>query len=349
MPKHIYNSASKVKCPICDFEFIPKYFHQEDVKYKFENKNESKGFKFFKKSNGHFKPLYAIRKSWITSCPECNYILRFVAEIGNKELANGSARILSRKQFKELGTKYKYTFSRYNKPYNEIIYYDKQNIKELKNQIIEKIEGLDLHDWGSIYIKWNNEEIQSFKFLIMFCSYFERHCELKNERTNVQDYYKKIDSLQISPQLKKLLTTTKRLQEKTIYEHYDLDESDAELIRKTFLKLMFELILNQLKDLDLDRIFYKEDVEEFQKHLYYVELRSLLTTYIDEKLSLQQELPNFIDSLLRSLKFPLISFHDKRFPKIKIKNPFQSNKIKNSFQFIKDKLKHKKQNTDNYK
>ena len=78
---------TKLKCPSCGVEFIPISYDlisedepsHNDLAYQLKS-DKLPGF------NMRIYPFTFISKYWITFCPECGYILRYVAEIGKKQL-----------------------------------------------------------------------------------------------------------------------------------------------------------------------------------------------------------------------------------------------------------------------
>ncbi|MFW9819977.1 MAG: hypothetical protein ACFFE5_10235, partial [Candidatus Thorarchaeota archaeon] len=76
----------KVKCPVCGSKFIPDSFHFEKTSF---DQTVSKG-EFIEFPNGkhqlELKPFTSFRGSYVTYCPECKYLIKFAAEIGQKEI-----------------------------------------------------------------------------------------------------------------------------------------------------------------------------------------------------------------------------------------------------------------------
>ena len=73
----------KLKCPLCSIKFIPRTFYPEEATFSSDGKLLS-GFNGYISSSG-VKPAEVILGSWITYCPNCNYIMKFVKEIVKKE------------------------------------------------------------------------------------------------------------------------------------------------------------------------------------------------------------------------------------------------------------------------
>ncbi|MHA2088307.1 MAG: hypothetical protein ACW972_08515, partial [Promethearchaeota archaeon] len=74
----------KLKCPVCNTKFIPRTFYPEEAIFSTSDGKKLSGFNGYISSRG-VKPIEVILSSWITYCPKCNYVLKFVKEIVKKE------------------------------------------------------------------------------------------------------------------------------------------------------------------------------------------------------------------------------------------------------------------------
>jgi hypothetical protein len=315
MSRELYKSAETVKCPACDFKFIPKYYQLEKVKPTFGNGNHDfkhKLLTFFKLSNGHEKPAHLIRKSWITSCPQCAYILRFAAELGEKMVLNGKKTVFHIGEYKEGEKRIKYDFKSIGKPYKEIIEYDKRYIQDQKDLIMDVLNDLNLHKWGLIYKEWRAEKkIDSFRFLIRFCSLLEEYFKTLNQRSQAQ-LFSKIEALSFSNKLKEQITEIFELKENSTKYSYDLNEQDESKLKKTYLQLLFELVSEKLKPLKLHLFFNIEGIEDFQKRHYFSEIKKFFFNYFQGNSCIGEEGDSFLTLLLKSLEFPLYDLYDTR-------------------------------------
>ncbi|NVM38363.1 MAG: hypothetical protein HWN81_22400, partial [Candidatus Lokiarchaeota archaeon] len=78
------NKKEKLKCPLCNIKFIPRTFYPYEATFTSSDGKLLSGFNGYISSSG-VKPSEVILGSWITYCPNCNYIMKFVKEIVKKE------------------------------------------------------------------------------------------------------------------------------------------------------------------------------------------------------------------------------------------------------------------------
>jgi len=317
LAKKPVKNENKVKCPLCGFKFIPTFFHIDKVNYKFENQNHIINIHFFKSSNNNGKqirPLQVIRKTWVTSCPSCSYILRFAAEMGKKELIEtykypiegNLKRVLHKSEFKERDQAYRYNFYTIDKPFRDSLNYSKELNEETQNKIESSLEELNLSIWGNIYKAWKLEnQMDSFKFLIRFFSNFEKLNENFANETNEQEITPKIDALNLPESLKKLLLKAYALRNKTINDNYELTENDEIMIQGVFIKLVLELVLQRLKPLKLNNVNLQSNYDGFDENYFYLELTDFLHKYLQNILGIKNFEEEFFNPLLKSLKIPI--------------------------------------------
>ena len=305
MKPSLYRTADKVKCPVCNKKFIPTYYHLEKNNYESEisvfnlriTKHDNKG--------GELVPKKLIRKSWVTSCPKCHYVLRFAAEIGKKRILNGDSTFFHVNEFKENQRWFKYEVESIDKPFDDIIAYEKKFLNNLKNEITEALSDLNLHRWGNLYKKWVSDfSIDSFKFLIRFCSNFDKYCEELNEWANTQGMKYKIETLDLSEDLKETMIKVEQIRFASINNNYELSSKDEGIIRRVFLKLMFELISKKLQPLNLGDISSLDFNDEYDKEIFFLKVEQFIENHIEDNLGLRNELHNFMGALFRKLSLP---------------------------------------------
>lgn len=305
MDPSVYKSASRIKCPVCNHKFIPAYYHLEKIDYVLENNHHNFKIMKHKTSNGDLKPKNVVRKSWITNCPKCFYVLRFAAELGKKRFLNGDSSIFHLKEFKENNKWFKYEYESIKQPVDELATHNKKYLKIIENNIVEALEGLNLFKWGILYKKWMNDfSIDSFKFLIRFCHNFDNYCEELYEWASTQGIEYKIETLNLSDELKETMVKIEKLRLDSMNKNYELNKKDEEVIRKAFLKLMFELIYNRLKDLELDQLCLLEFYDDYDKEILTSKVKRYIEKYIEGNLGLGIELENFMGALFRKLSLP---------------------------------------------
>ena len=296
----------KIKCPMCGKKFVPKSFHREKVKYEFGGTIYRIKIPKFKNSNENGRPYNIVRRSWVTFCPKCKYIIKFVAEVGKKEMLAEFSSFLHLKEFKENGNIYEYNFYNFEKPYKETLYYNKILVEGLRNSILNTLKDLRLEHWGKLYKMWRIENvIDSFKFLIRFFSLILKHFEIPNIKISNAKYSEQIKNLDISEDLKKDLLEIEKLREKVIYEYYDLNKVDENFIQNIFFNLTFDLIFKKLEPMGLNSIYNKKESEIIDNEILYSELKKIFGNYLDEQLGLGEYANEFVISLLKKLNITL--------------------------------------------
>ena len=305
MKPSIYKSADKIKCPVCNKKFVPTFYHLERNNYESEINVFNLRITKHDQKNGNIVPKQLIRKSWITSCPKCHYVLRFAAEVSKKILLNGDSTFFHIKEFKENQRWFKYEVESLDKPVDEIITYDEKYLNSVKNEITDALSDLKLHRWGILYKRWAHDfSIDSFKFLIRFCSNFDKYCEELNEWANTQGIKYKIEALNLSEDLKEAMIKVDQLRLASINNNYELSSKDEGVIRKTFLKLMFELVYKKLKSLNLGEINSLDFIDDYDKEIFILKVEQFIENHIEGNLGLGNELHNFIGALFRKLSLP---------------------------------------------
>ena len=78
------NDKEKINCPVCKMKFIPRTFYPDEAIFSTHDGKKVSGFNGYI-STRTVKPQEVILSSWVTYCPSCNYILRFVKEVVRKE------------------------------------------------------------------------------------------------------------------------------------------------------------------------------------------------------------------------------------------------------------------------
>lgn len=300
--------TEKLKCPLCSVEFIPRFFHLEKLKFEVSAPVHLVNRFKFKSSNGGFQPPNIVSRSWVTTCPECNYIIRFAAEMGKKEFLDQDSRsFLNFREFKEDGKHYEYKFYNLNKPYKEAHYYNEDLIGQLKERILKSLNDSFLSDWGFLYKVWKiDSQIDSFKFLIKFLAYIEKYIESLEISIDLDStIIAQIGALYIPYEIKENIISLIRIRQKTIGEYYELTGKDEELMQKTYIDFTLELFFQEIASLHLNNVIIKEDPHALDKEFYYLELKTLLQNYIKNTLYIQEESSFHAITMLNRLKITL--------------------------------------------
>ncbi|MFW9882085.1 MAG: hypothetical protein ACFFG0_54165 [Candidatus Thorarchaeota archaeon] len=296
----------KIKCPMCESEFIPESFHIENLDI-----NRSLYVGEIYKSD-EIDPKYKIRppiimnRAWVTYCPECLYTIRFAAQILRKELAEKVDHTATSSQFKESGVIYVYNPYTYNKPFMELTDYNIAYIEQLKTDIKNIFTKLKVEEWGALYSSWRNEkQIDSFKFLVRFITYLDNHHTYHYGANKEKKMPEKIRELNFPSELENLLLKVNGIRNNIVHGKISLQEKDEILINEAYFKLIFNLIAENLKSLNLDKLSIEDDKINIESEDLYSEIRAFLHNYLGELLGLKKFYKPFLIPLLKELKIPI--------------------------------------------
>jgi rubredoxin len=300
MKHNKYPLKGKIKCPVCNFHFIPEAFQYEKTNF---IEIKSKGEPLKVKNKDHqliLKPYTEIKDSWVTYCPDCGYLMKFVAEVGKKELVEQSSRILKRGAFEEFGDTFKYKFKSRQKAYMDYLDYLIEKIDGIKADIKKALDEVNFTRWGDPYIEWmNDKSIDSFKFLIHFQANIEDYCNSQLPDFKSMDMMEKIKACNLPNELEESLAKVQDLLNKIAHDVYELSEEEDEIVERAFIQFAYYLVGKQLKPLNLDdiRIDPEHDFIDINKINY--EIQEFLRLYLYDILRIKE----FDDKFL----FPLLS------------------------------------------
>ncbi len=292
----------KIKCPICNFEFIPESFHFEKSHFDLV---ESKGelMEFHKEKHQiAVKPFSSIRGSWVTYCPECGFMFKFAAEVGKKEIVEESSRIKKLSSFKEFGKHYKYTFVPQNKPYMDYLDYFIEKVDVIRNTIKNALDEVNLFQWGDPYREWKHDKnVDSFKFLVRFFTNLEEYTKTQVEEYNNKDMEEKIKELDLPEDLEILMHSIRKLRNKIVHEAYEITEEEDNTIERAFIKFVSHLVVKQLKPLNLDKIEIEPGYEFIDINKINYEIQNFLQLYLYSTLRIKEFQKLFLNPLLEDL------------------------------------------------
>ncbi|MFX1377890.1 MAG: hypothetical protein ACFFA4_02255 [Promethearchaeota archaeon] len=227
------NKKEKLKCPLCNNKFIPRTFYPEEATFSSEGKLLS-GFNGYISSSG-VKPAEVILSSWITYCPNCNYIMKFVKEIVKKEKIQSPG--ITNKEIKEKYNNYYFGF-----PFEDYSQYLTEVSEKVKISIKKSLKGVDLNIWENMY------EIQdTFKLLVRFYANLEKYCDAQVPDENEKDLPTKIKSLKLLPDLENLLLELNEIRKQTIQGNYELSNGDKEKVNNAVVNFTLNLIEKHIK------------------------------------------------------------------------------------------------------
>ena len=308
MEQNKFPLKEKLKCPICNFEFIPESFHFEKTHFDvIESKGELMSFQNAKHQLT-VKPFTSFRGSWVTYCPECGYLIRFAAEIGKKEITEEHSRIGIRKRgsFEEFGKSHKYDYHDRVKPYMDQSDYFIEKVDSVKRKIKDALDKINFDHWGAPYREWKTDKnVDTFKFLIRFYTNIKDYSNSQVENYNNKEMPEKINELNLPSLLVELLGDILKLHNKVIHNVYQLNEEEEELVEKAFIQFMYYLVGKQLKPLNLNKIEIKPEYDFIDKAEVYHEIREFLHLYLQSTLYIQEFDNNFFIPLLEKLEIPV--------------------------------------------
>ncbi|KKK57317.1 hypothetical protein LCGC14_3055680, partial [marine sediment metagenome] len=221
-----------LKCPICNNKFIPEAFHLEKVIM--DTMDTSRGVNIISEREAirelEIKPHNLLRKAWITNCPQCNFILRFTAELVKKELNELEGRKIS--NFNEMGINYFYNLYNYAKPCMDYADYYKEALLDIKSKIQNVLEKINIEELGKLCRDFmTDKKVDAFKFLIRFYGILEKYCNSLVSDDNEKNMYQKIKESSFPQQLENSLDEIRDLRNKIVHEGYDLTQDDEEKIK----------------------------------------------------------------------------------------------------------------------
>lgn len=226
----------KLKCPLCNSKFIPRTFYPEEAIFSVANGKKLSGFNGYISSSG-VKPTEVILGSWITYCPSCNYVMKFVKEIVKKEKIQ-SQTVISR-DIKEKYNSYYFGF-----PFEDYSQYITEVAEKIKNNIEKSLKKLDLTVWESMY-----EIDDTFKLLVRFYANLENYCDSQLSPPNGKDLPTKIKLLNLSPNLEFTLLELNEVRIQTIHSAYELSDNDKDRINEVVISFTLNLIKKHIKPL----------------------------------------------------------------------------------------------------
>ena len=194
----------KLKCPVCNTKFIPRTFYPEEAIFSTSDGKKLSGFNGYISSSG-VKPTEVILSSWITYCPNCNYVLKFVKEIVKKEKIQSQVALV--KDIKEKYNNYYFGFQ-----FEDYSLYLQNVSEKVKSTIETSLKNLNLSAFENMH-----EIKETFKLLVRFYANLENYCNSQFSEENDKELEDKIKLLDLSADLEKILLELNEIREKTIH------------------------------------------------------------------------------------------------------------------------------------
>jgi hypothetical protein len=280
-------SKEKLKCPLCDTKFFPRTFYPEEATFTSEGKLLS-GFNGYISSSG-VKPPEVILSSWITYCPNCNYVMRFAKELVKKEKIQFQG--LVSKDIKEKYNNYYFGF-----PFEDYAQYLSGVSEKVKTSIKKSLKGIDLNIWESMY-----EIEDTFKLLVRFYANLEKYCDAQLPNNVDEDLPSKIKLLKLLPDLESQLIELNELRKQTIQGNYELTSLDKENVYNAVVNFTLSLIEKHVKPV-IDGNKLKSKYTYVDMKDLNAEIKVFLNTYLNGLFnhgrSASKEIRTFLDQIV---------------------------------------------------
>jgi len=281
------NKKEKLKCPLCETKFIPRTFYPEEASFTSDGKLLS-GFNGYISSSG-VKPSEVILSSWITYCPNCNYVMKFVKEIVKKEKIQTAG--IPTKEIKEKYNNYYFGF-----PFEDYSQYLSGVSEKVKDSIKKSLSGVDLNIWESMY-----EIEDTFKLLIRFYANLEKYCDAQLQNDIDEDLTTKIKLLKLVPGLENLLIELNEIRKQTIQGNYELSPGDKEKVNTAVVNFTLNLIEKHIKPVIQERKLKSKymyvDIKDLNSEIK-VFLNGYLNGLLNHGKSANKQIRTFLDNLL---------------------------------------------------
>jgi thiol-disulfide isomerase/thioredoxin len=277
----------KLKCPLCNIKFIPRTFYPEEATFSSDGKLLS-GFNGYISSSG-VKPAEVILSSWITYCPNCNYVMRFAKEVVKKEKIQVQG--LGTKDIKEKYNNYYFGFA-----FEDYSQYLSGVSEKVKASIKKSLNGIDLKIWESMY-----EIEDTFKLLVRFYANLEKYCDAQLPIKGDEDLPTKIKLLKLSPDLEKLLVELNGIRKQTIQGNYELSSGDKERVNIAVVNFTLSLIETHIKPIidtkKLKTKFNYVDIKDLNSEIKLF-LNNFLNGLFNHGKSANNQVRSFLENLL---------------------------------------------------
>lgn len=244
----------KLKCPVCSNNFIPRTFYPEEAIFSTSDGKKLSGFNGYISSSG-VKPLEVILSSWITYCPNCNYVLKFVKEIVKKEKIQSQS--VAAQDVKEKYNSYYFGF-----PFEDYSQYLQNVAGNVKTTIESALNELNLSAFENMH-----DITDTFKLLVKFYANLENYCNSQFPEDKDKNLSKKIKLLKLSPDLEKILIEINEIRDKTIHSDYELSHSDNLKVNSAVTGFILDRIEKHIKPLI--------DEKKLKNKYSYVDMRDL--------------------------------------------------------------------------
>ncbi len=277
----------KLKCPVCTKKFIPRTFYPEEAMFSTSDGKKLSGFNGYINSSG-VKPVEVILSSWITYCPYCNYMLKFVKEIVKKERIQSQSVLI-----KDITKKYNNYY--FGFPFEDYSQYLSSVTGEIKSKIEKSLIDLDLTTFENIY-----EIKDTFKLLIKFYANLEKYCNSQLPEETDKNLARKIKLLKLPKDLEQILLELNVIRNKSINSDYELSEEDKTKVKGAINGFIFSLIEKHLKPI-IDGKKLKTKYQYLDIRDLIAEIKIYLKNYFSIKFKTGRTADNEIISFLEQI------------------------------------------------
>ena len=278
-----------INCPVCKIEFIPRTFYPDEAIFSTHDGKKLSGFNGYVSSRA-VKPQEVILSSWVTYCPSCNYILRFVKEVVRKEKI--IAQHATSKDVNEKYNSYYYGF-----PYGDY----SQHLKEIVNKVKSKVEEelQDFSVWESLYTIDDN-----FKFLVRFFATLENYCNSKLGMGNDKNMTNKIKRLKLPKEIEIPMIQLNNIKDGIVKGDYELSGDDEENIDKILVNFVLHLIKKHIQPLidkkQLEKGYQFIKFEDFEQQIKFF-LGNYLYSNFNNDPSSNKQIRVFLSDLYKEI------------------------------------------------
>lgn len=247
-----------INCPVCKIEFIPRTFYPDEAIFSTHDGKKLSGFNGYVSSRA-VKPQEVILSSWVTYCPSCNYILRFLKEVVRKEKI--IAQHATSKDVNEKYNSYYYGF-----PYGDYSQHLKEIVNKVKSKVEEELQGFSV--WESLYTIDDN-----FKFLVRFFATLENYCNSKLGMGNDKNMTNKIKRLKLPKEIEIPMIQLNNIKDGIVKGDYELSGDDEENIEKILVNFVLHLIKKHIQPLidkkQLEKGYQFIKFEDFEQQIKF--------------------------------------------------------------------------------
>ena len=255
------NDKQMINCPVCKTEFIPRTFYPDEAIFSTRDGKKLSGFNGYINSST-VKPPEVIVSSWVTYCPSCNYILRFVKEIVRKEKI-----VIHHSSPSDVNEKYNSYY--YGFPYGDYSQHLREIITKVKDNIENELQDLGFGTWEDLYAIDDN-----FKFLVRFFASLENYCNSMG-MVNDKNMTNKIKKLNLPKEIEIPMLQLSNIKDGIVKGDYELSSDDQDNINNILVAFVLHLIKKHIEPL-----INKKQLEKGYKFIKFEDFELQIKSYL---------------------------------------------------------------------